>query len=43
MSLQAEYAYDLGLLAQAMGLGAFFQRVGGALGISCVYRKHDLT
>lgn len=37
MSLQAEYAYELGILAQAMGLGSFFQRVGGALGISYVY------
>ena len=36
MSLQAEYAYELGILAQAMGLGSFFQRVGGALGISYV-------
>lgn len=34
MSLQAEYAYELGLLAQAMGMGAFFQRMGGALGLS---------
>jgi hypothetical protein len=36
MSLQAEYAYELGILAQAMSLGAFFQRIGGALGISYV-------
>jgi hypothetical protein len=34
MSLQAEYANELGILAQAMGLGAFFQRMGGALGVS---------
>jgi hypothetical protein len=34
MSLQAEYAYELGILAQAMGLGFFFRGIGAALGVS---------